>query len=220
MPEETKNIYQRMMAAQEEVSYIKKSRAKGVAFAIVNHDDVTAKLRPVLMKNGIHVGVSLVHYEVQEAGEDKYGKPVFMFVGTYDVVFTNVDNPEEKIVQRHAGIGLGSDDKGSGKACSYATKYGYLKALGLETGEDPDKDAPPEVNKKGTSADKRRPLAEKIREQIEGNIEYFITKDTPTWSAWLEAHTKKKLKELTVEQLEAALQYVVSEIEDQNKGGK
>jgi hypothetical protein len=36
--------------------------------------------------------------------------------------------------------GIDDSDKGPGKAISYAVKYALLKALGLETGDDPDED--------------------------------------------------------------------------------
>ena len=38
------------------------------------------------------------------------------------------------------GFGIDDQDKGPGKAMSYAVKYALLKTLGLETGDDPDMD--------------------------------------------------------------------------------
>jgi len=39
------------------------------------------------------------------------------------------------------GYGIDPQDKGPGKAMSYGVKYGLLKALGLETGDDPERDS-------------------------------------------------------------------------------
>jgi hypothetical protein len=39
-----------------------------------------------------------------------------------------------------AGYGIDPQDKGPGKAISYSVKYALLKALGLESGDDPDND--------------------------------------------------------------------------------
>jgi hypothetical protein len=44
------------------------------------------------------------------------------------------------MVVESAGFGIDDQDKGPGKAISYAVKYAYLKALCLESGDDPDED--------------------------------------------------------------------------------
>jgi hypothetical protein len=56
------------------------------------------------------------------------------------VRFVNVDEPSEWIDVESFGYGLDDQDKGPGKAMSYAVKYALLKTLGLETGDDPDED--------------------------------------------------------------------------------
>jgi hypothetical protein len=55
-------------------------------------------------------------------------------------VFQNIDEPTDKMVVESAGFGIDDQDKGPGKAISYAVKYAYLKALCLESGDDPDED--------------------------------------------------------------------------------
>ena len=51
--------------------------------------------------------------------------------------FINVDNPQERmIVGDYVGYGIDSQDKGPGKAYSYAIKYILLKTFGILTGED------------------------------------------------------------------------------------
>ena len=54
------------------------------------------------------------------------------------VRFVNIDNPDDAFEIPSLGYGVGNDDKGPGKAVSYAVKYALLKALGLETGDDAD----------------------------------------------------------------------------------
>ncbi len=57
------------------------------------------------------------------------------------VEFINVDSPKEIIAVRTYGYGVDGQDKGPGKAMSYAIKYAYLKAFCLETGDDPELEA-------------------------------------------------------------------------------
>ena len=56
------------------------------------------------------------------------------------VRFANVDEPTDFIDVPSFGYGVDPQDKGPGKAMSYAVKYALLKALGLETGDDADHD--------------------------------------------------------------------------------
>jgi hypothetical protein len=46
------------------------------------------------------------------------------------------------------GYGIDDQDKGAGKAMSYAVKYALLKTLGLETGDDPDENQDAQFNNK------------------------------------------------------------------------
>jgi ERF superfamily len=59
------------------------------------------------------------------------------------VRFVNIDDPADFFDVPTFGYGIDPQDKGPGKAMSYAVKYALLKALGLETGDDPDMDSIP-----------------------------------------------------------------------------
>jgi hypothetical protein len=51
----------------------------------------------------------------------------------------NVENPDEYIDVVSCGDGADTQDKGSGKAMTYAYKYMWLRTFAIQTGEDPDK---------------------------------------------------------------------------------
>ena len=132
MPE-AKNIHQRLAAVMGEVSYIQKERKQGMQYTIVSHDAVTAKVRPALLKAGI------VYYPVR-CEHTHNGNRAECSV---TVRFVNIDAPEDFIDVPSFGYGIDPQDKGPGKAMSYAVKYALLKALGLETGDDADHDSIP-----------------------------------------------------------------------------
>jgi hypothetical protein len=124
------NIYQRLAKVMEEVTYIQKEKKQGMRYSIVSHDAVTAKVRPVLLKHGV------VYHPTQLAISQNGNRTEV----TLTVRFVNVDEPSDCIDVPSAGYGIDDQDKGPGKAISYAVKYSLLKALGMESGDDPDED--------------------------------------------------------------------------------
>ena len=130
MTKASPNIYQRLAAAMKEVQYIQKDKPNGMKYSIVSHDAVTAKVRPALLKQGV-----VYHPSDMEFSQNGNRTEVFMRVN-----FVNIDKPDDCISVPSVGYGIDNQDKGPGKAMSYAVKYALLKALGLETGDDPDLD--------------------------------------------------------------------------------
>ncbi len=124
------NLMQRMQAVMQSVSFVQKEKKKGMQYSIVSHDRVTALLRPPCVENGI------VSYPVEVAFRQDGNRTE----AKVTVRFCNVDDPADFIDVQSIGYGIDSQDKGPGKAMSYATKYAYLKAFMLETGDDPDFD--------------------------------------------------------------------------------
>lgn len=149
MTPDMKNIHQRLHAAQADVDYVQKEKKSGMNYSIVTHDAVTAKVRPVLHKHGI------VYYpttlDVVQDGNRTQVK--------LTVRFANVDEPADAIDVPSLGYGIDAQDKGPGKAISYAVKYALLKALGLETGDDPDEASVPHQPAPAKAAPATKPTA-------------------------------------------------------------
>lgn len=123
-------LLQRINAVQREVDYVQKEKKQGMRYSIVSHDAVTAKVRPLMVKHGV------VYFpcdmDLQQVGNRTQA--------TMTVRFVSVDDATDFMDVRTAGYGIDDQDKGPGKAISYAVKYALLKALGLESGDDPDQD--------------------------------------------------------------------------------
>lgn len=124
------NILQRLNAVMTEVDYIQREQKQGMRYKIVSHDKVTALVRPALVKHGVVYWPS--GFQITQNGNRTQLQ--------CKVVFANMDNTSDRIEVDTAGYGIDDQDKGPGKAISYAVKYALLKALGLETGDDPDLD--------------------------------------------------------------------------------
>ncbi len=112
-------------------------------YRFVSHDQVTAKVHPLLVKYGITI-IPTVEDMIQD-GNRTTVKMLFTFV--------NADCPSDNFSTRYISYGIDGGgtskdgrpvsvgDKGPGKAISYAYKYALLKTFCLETGDDPDQDA-------------------------------------------------------------------------------
>lgn len=125
------NVHQRLAAAMRVVTYIQKEKKQGMNYTIVSHDAVTAKVRPALLEVGI------VYYPVR-CEHTHNGNRAECSV---TVRFVNIDEPTDFFDVPTFGYGIDPQDKGPGKAMSYAVKYALLKAMGLETGDDADLDS-------------------------------------------------------------------------------
>ncbi len=126
----TKNIHQRMLAVMESISFVQKTEKQGFMYKFVTHDAVTALVREQLVKHGIVSTVSV----------DKHAQDGNRTEVDVIVQLINVDKPEDRVTLYAFGYGIDPQDKGPGKAISYAVKYAYLKAFALETGDDPERD--------------------------------------------------------------------------------
>jgi hypothetical protein len=126
-----KNIYQRLAEVMKAVGYVQKENKKvNNQYTFVSHDAVTAKLRPALIENGIMPIVTVKH-SAQDGNRTEV---------TILVKFVNIDKPDEIVEVESFGYGIDPQDKGPGKAVSYAFKYALLKTFCLETGDDPERD--------------------------------------------------------------------------------
>lgn len=129
---ESLNIYQRLHKVMQAVSYVQKeSKRVNNQYTFVSHDAVTAALRPALIEHGI-LPVTRVLRHSQDGNRTEVD---------IQVEFVNIDSPDDRLLVTAFGYGVDPQDKGPGKAVSYAFKYACLKTFALETGDDPEKDS-------------------------------------------------------------------------------
>lgn len=133
MPEKKKlNIHQRINAVMKDVSYVSKENKKvNDQYTFVSHDAVTAAIQPKLVEHGIVVEPSVISH-MQDGNRTEVD---------IQVDFVNMDEPKDRISLTFFGYGVDKQDKGPGKAFSYAKKYAFLQLFCLETGDDPERDS-------------------------------------------------------------------------------
>lgn len=135
------NIYEKITAIMQDVQYLAKDdkvEFGSTKYKALSEEKVTSIMRAELLK------YSLVVFPVSQIA-NRSGQITHVDV-TYRLV--NVENPDEFIEIASCGDGADSQDKGSGKAMTYAYKYMWLRTFALPTGEDPDKISSAELDEK------------------------------------------------------------------------
>lgn len=170
------NIYEKIAAIMQDVQYLAKDghvEFGSTKYKALSEEKVTSIMRAELLKH------KLVVYPIaQTAG--RTGN-----ITHVDVIYrmVNVENPEEYIEIASCGDGADTQDKGSGKAMTYAFKYMWLRTFALPTGEDPDKISSAELDEKERNA---APVCERCGADIvsvkKRNGEMWTVKDMVKYS--------------------------------------
>ena len=130
------NICQKIDKIRQEVPYLRKDK-KVESYNAVTHDQVTAWVRPHLIKQGVTIFQRHVKGETLSTGKQTHkGTPIVRYDAVYEFEWVNMDDPADKVVTVFPGSAEDHGDKAPGKAASYAAKMNMLKTLNIETGED------------------------------------------------------------------------------------
>ena len=109
-------------------------------------------MKPIEAKHGVYsypVDREILESNIPES-ESSYNEKVtkkttFMTRIRTVYRFVNVEKPDEYIETVTFAEGIDAQDKGSGKAMTYADKYALMKAYKISTGDDPDQTASEEM---------------------------------------------------------------------------
>ena len=188
------NIYQRMAAITADLNTVGKNlhvdTGKGKGYKAVSERDIIDNVKPLEAKYGVYsypASRTVLESERLES-ETNYngvtGKKTTFFERVETVYrFVNIDNPDEYIETTTFAEGIDAQDKGSGKAMTYAFKYMWLRTFALPTGEDPDKISSAELDEKERNA---APVCERCGSDIvsvrKRNGEMWTVKDMVKYS--------------------------------------
>lgn len=149
---EKMNIYQRMAAITADLQTVSKNliveTGKGKGYKAVSERDIIDAVKPLESKHGVYsypAEREIIQSEMLESETQNGTKTTFFSRIKTVYRFVNVDNPEEHIDMVTFAEGMDSQDKGSGKAMTYADKYALMKAYKISTGDDPDQNASEET---------------------------------------------------------------------------
>nr|WP_150959322.1 ERF family protein [Aneurinibacillus sp. XH2] len=133
-------LYQKMLSVMAAVDYLQKDDT--VAFGntkyqAISEEKVTMTVRAELIKN------KLIVFPIEQE-HTREGT-----LSTVNVKYKIVDTETgESEILVSSGTGVDTQDKGVGKAMTYAFKYLFLRTFAIPTGEDPDKVSSAELDHK------------------------------------------------------------------------
>jgi hypothetical protein len=143
------NIYQRISNVMQDVDYLQKTMKVGEgknSYKGVSDESVKTAIRKAMLKHGL----VMLRIDVQEElisrqyeAYNDYKKCSETKIQHFSKVKTthkivNIDNPEEFVMVQSIGHGVDSQDKASGKALTYSSKYALLDTFLVPTGLDSD----------------------------------------------------------------------------------
>ena len=150
--ENTMNIFQRMAAITAELQTVAKNLTVSTggknSYKAVSERDVLDAVKPLETKYGIYSYpcnrelLESITLETENTYNGTTTKKTTFFSRiktTYR--FVNIDDPEDYIDTVTFAEGIDPQDKGSGKAMTYADKYALMKSYKISTGDDPDQTA-------------------------------------------------------------------------------
>lgn len=159
------NIFQKMSAVTNELQTVAKNlivnTGKNNSYKAVSERDIIDAVKPLEIKYGIYSypwDRQIIESQTLDSESEYQGKVTkkttfFSRIKT-TYRFVNIEKPDEYIDMVTFAEGIDAQDKGSGKAMTYADKYALMKAYKISTGDDPDQNASVETHYNNVRAGK------------------------------------------------------------------
>lgn len=142
------NIYEKINEVMKRIEYLTKDDQVNFGttkYKAISEEKVTTAVRNELVK----VGIAIIPIE-QEMNVVELMRTEKSVNQRTDVNvryrIQNIDDINDYIIASSSGSGVDTQDKGVGKAMTYAYKYLLLRTFAIPTGEDPDKIASAEID--------------------------------------------------------------------------
>jgi hypothetical protein len=145
------NIFEKISEVMRDIEYLAKddkvitNQKTNAGYKAISEEKVTSTVRDSLIRNGIVI----IPIKQEHRREDEITKTIYEGtvtektnrIATVDVTYRiqNIQDKDDYIDAVSSGTGVDTQDKGVGKAMTYAYKYLLLRTFAIPTGEDPDK---------------------------------------------------------------------------------
>lgn len=211
------NIYQKLMLVTNEIGLVAKNLSvpagNNRTYKAVSERDILDAIKPIETKYGIlsfPIDREIIKEEIlvtEKTYNGSTSKSNSFFVRVRaGYRFVNVDNPSEFIDFKWSyGDGIDNSDKALGKAMTYCDKYSLMKFYKISTGDDPDQEVSPVVEKVAVDENKK---AEVERLLMETNV----NKDD-----FFKFFKVKNLDEMTNKKLDDAIIALNRKVEQKNE---
>lgn len=144
------NIFEKINKVMENIEYLAKDdkvEFGTTKYKAISEEKVTTAVREQLVKQGIVI--LPVMQESNNKELTRTDKSVNMLTEVHTRYrIQNIEDVNDYIEVESNGTGVDTQDKGVGKAMTYAYKYMLLRTFAIPTGEDPDKISSAETDSK------------------------------------------------------------------------
>lgn len=170
------NIYQKINEVMKNIEYLTKDdkvEFGTTKYKAISEEKVTTAVRDQLVKQGIVI----IPVEQESTNKEliRTEKSVNMLTSVHvKYRIQNIDDVNDFIEVESNGTGVDTQDKGVGKAMTYAYKYMLLRIFAIPTGEDPDKITSAETDnkiQKEIEAEQERVISKSKEESLDKAIE-------------------------------------------------
>lgn len=170
------NIYQKINEVMKNIEYLTKDdkvEFGTTKYKAISEEKVTTAVRDQLVKQGIVI----IPVEQESTNKEliRTEKSVNMLTSVHvKYRIQNIDDVNDFIEVESNGTGVDTQDKGVGKAMTYAYKYMLLRTFAIPTGEDPDKISSAETDnkiQKEIEAEQERVISKSKEESLDKAIE-------------------------------------------------
>ncbi|OAJ75280.1 hypothetical protein AYJ08_05165 [Brevibacillus sp. SKDU10] len=153
------SVYKKILAVMNDVSYLQKDdkvEFKTTKYKAISEEKVTSAVGQAMRKHGLVI--IPIHQEHIKTDQ----------LTTVNVRYRIVDvDTGDSIEAVSSGTGVDTQDKGVGKAMTYAYKYLLLRTFAIPTGEDPDKVSSAELDEnKANTQSKAQPNVNDSKEAV------------------------------------------------------
>lgn len=160
------NIYEKIQAVSEEIKNVEKNltiSAGQSSYKAVSEKDVLNAVKKAEVKFkiiSIPYKQEIIKQEVIES-INKYNDTIITLIDTIKMTtkIINLEDTTETIEIETLAKGVDAQDKGLGKASTYARKYALLNVYKIITGEDPDEHISEPMSRKTTPQAEQKPPA-------------------------------------------------------------
>ena len=143
--EQKSTVYQKILSVMSTVNYLNKDgfveTGKGKGYKALTDEKVLAAVRPALVSAGLVIlPVKMEQKRTDEQVEGYDGKMKTNRITDVSVTYRiiNAENPDDFVEVVSSGTGVDTQDKGIGKAMTYAKKYAILNSFLIPSGDDTD----------------------------------------------------------------------------------
>lgn len=209
------NIYQKMLEVMNSIERLQKDTPVEYngkpQYKAMSEEKVTSTVRAKF----VELGIVVFPFEQEVAKEGN----ITTTNTKYKMV--NVDNPEDYVILASSGQGADTQDKGVGKAMTYAYKYMLLRTFAIPTGEDPDKihsDELTDMFKNEKESKEYQANVEELRAELKSLLEETES-DVSQFLKWCEQKFERKVKNIDVLH-DAELEAAIARVKEKKAGDK